>query len=213
MNIFKPLFLALIISLCLFAFTSIFGQSDSLQALKTPQTSKEGSNGLRYAQRVTGKVVGITDGDTITLLVSTNITNKENREIKVRLAEIDAPEKHQAYGNKAKQALSDKIFGKEVTAIIFDVDRYGRSVAEIYLGVKLERWINLEMVAEGWAWQYTQYSHFKEIAQAEQKAREQKVGLWADKNPIPPWEYRKPTQVKPDDGNEEKIQPLFKVDW
>jgi endonuclease YncB( thermonuclease family) len=196
---------ALIIALCFILFTSIVGLSEPLQTNQTLQTGKEGSSGLRFAQSVTGKVVGITDGDTITLLVPTNT------QIMVRLAEIDAPEKHQAYGNKAKQALSDKIFGKEVTAIIIDVDRYGRSVAQIYFGVKLERWINKEMVAEGWAWQYPQYSKSKTLYEAEQKAREQKLGLWADKNPIPPWEYRKPTQVKPDD--EEKIQPLIKVKW
>jgi endonuclease YncB( thermonuclease family) len=206
----KPLSPALITALCLSLFTFI-GLSESLQAQEAPkdrQAGKDASDGLRVAKRVTGKVVGIMDGDTIAMLTSSNTT------IKIRLAEIDAPEKNQAYGNKSKQALSDKLFGKEVTAMIIDTDRYGRSVAQIYLGgagVKLERWINKEMVAEGWAWQYLKYSRSETLRAAEEKARERKSGLWADKNPVTPWDYRKPTQMKPDD--EEKIQPLLKVGW
>jgi len=197
MNIFKFPFPALIITLCLVAFTTtaIDGRCESLK-------NKESSSKCVYAKTVTGKVVGITDGDTIKVLTSSNTT------IKIRLAEIDAPEKHQAYGNKAKQALSDKIFGKEVTVKVASIDRYQRTVAQIYLE---ERWINLEMVAEGWAWQYLQHSRSETIHKAEVQARGKKLGLWADKDPIPPWEYRKPTQVKPDD--EEKIQPMFKVGW
>ncbi len=149
-----------------------------------------------------GKVVGITDGDTIRILVPTN------QEVIIRLAEIDAPEKHQAYGSKSKQVLSDKIFGKEVTVKIVSIDRYKRTVAQVFIG---DRWINKEMVAEGWAWQYLQYSDSKDLIQAELVAREKNLGLWADKNPIPPWEWRKPTQVKPDD--ETQLQPLFKVGW
>ena len=154
---------------------------------------------------VTGKVVGVKDGDTIQILSK---TNNEPKVYDIRLAEIDAPEKHQAYGNKSKQALSDKIFGKEVSITVISTDRYGRIVAQVHIG---DRWINREMAVEGWAWQYIQYSKSKELAQAEQQARNKKLGLWADKDPIPPWEWRKPTQVKPEAENQ--IQPLFKVEW
>jgi micrococcal nuclease len=160
---------------------------------------------LQAGEVIAGKVVGVTDGDSIKFHSK---TNNGIRVFEIRLAEIDAPEKHQAYGNKAKQALSDKIFGKEVSITVVSTDRYGRTVAQVYI---TDRWINLEMVAGGWAWQYLQYSKSKEIAQAEQQARVKKLGLWADRDPVPPWGWRKPTQVKPDD--ETQIQPLFKVGW
>lgn len=135
-------------------------------------------------------------------------TNNESKVYDIRLAEIDAPEKHQAYGNKSKQALSDKIFSKEVSITVVSTDRYGRTVAQVHV---TDRWVNREIVAQGWAWQYVQYSKSKDLYEAEQQARNQKLGLWADKNPVPPWEYSKPTQVKTDD--EPQIQPLFKVGW
>lgn len=130
----------------------------------------------------TGKVVGIADGDTITVLDASNAQHK------IRLAEIDTPEKSQAFGSRAKQALSEKIFGKTVTIQYDTKDRYGRIVGTVMLG---ERRINMEMVAEGWAWHYKQYSKSDELAGAETAARKDKLGLWADKDPTPPWEYRR----------------------
>jgi micrococcal nuclease len=129
----------------------------------------------------TGKVVSVADGDTITVL-------NDNVQHRIRLEGIDCPESHQAFGTKAKQAIADKVFGKEVTIKWNSRDKYKRILGEVFLG---DRHINLEMVQEGWAWHYVQYSKDPALAKAEKDARAGKKGLWADPNPIPPWEFRK----------------------
>ena len=126
------------------------------------------------------KVIGVSDGDTITVLDGTT-------QIKVRLAEIDAPESKQPFGSKAKEVLSDKVFGKYVKLDVIEKDRWGRSVAKVYLG---NRHINLEMVQEGFAWNYTQYSKSAAMAEAQEYAKGKKLGLWADRSQTPPWEFR-----------------------
>lgn len=139
-------------------------------------------------QAVTGRVVGVHDGDTITVLTASN------HQIRVRLSGIDAPELRQAFGSRSKQALSGKVFGQEVVLTVKNKDRYGRTVADVWLD---KRWINLELVREGWAWMYRSYSKAPELDQAERQARQAKAGLWADEAPVPPWEYRRPPQIKP----------------
>lgn len=83
--------------------------------------------------------------------------------------------------------IKEKIFGKTVDVKVETTDKYGRTVGNIYLG---DQWINLEMVQDGFAWHYKQYSQSTELAKAEDEARENKKGLWADKDPMPPWEFR-----------------------
>lgn len=129
----------------------------------------------------TGKVVKITDGDTVTVLF-------DKTQYRIRLAGIDTPEKKQAFGIQAKKALGDKIFGKDVKVVWKKRDLYNRIVGDIYLDI---RWINKEMIEEGWAWHYRQYSKDPILAKAEVDARNAKRGLWVDPNPIPPWEFRK----------------------
>jgi endonuclease YncB( thermonuclease family) len=131
---------------------------------------------------VTGRVIGVHDGDTLTVLTAAK------EQVKFRLHGVDAPELGQAYGEQSKQALSAKAFGKTVKAVVVDTDRYGRAVADLYADGE---WINLKMVADGWAWQYRLYSKSEELAAAEAAARQRRLGLWADKKPEPPWEYRK----------------------
>lgn len=131
-----------------------------------------------------GKVVGVADGDTFTLLTP------DKEQIKVRLSEIDAPESAQPYGTRAKQALSDLIFGKDVLVVKEDKDRYGRLVGHIYInGIH----VNRKMVQDGMAWVYRQYLKDQSLLQDEQKAREAKRGLWNLPNTeqVPPWEWRK----------------------
>ena len=140
-----------------------------------------------HADEMRGKVVGVADGDTITVL------DAENAQHKIRLQGIDAPEKAQAFGTKSKEGLSEKIGEKEVVVKWKDKDRYGRMLGEIYLG---DRHINLEMVQDGLAWHYKQYSKSKELAVAEDEARNAKKGLWVDKSPEPPWEFRKKEREK-----------------
>jgi endonuclease YncB( thermonuclease family) len=140
-----------------------------------------------HADEIRGKVVSIADGDTITVLDADKVQHK------IRLEGIDAPEKGQAFGTKSKEKMSELVGEKEVVVKWSKKDRYERILGDVYLG---DRHINLEMVREGMAWHYKQYSKSKELAEAEDEARKAKKGLWADKSPEPPWEYRKREREK-----------------
>ena len=133
-----------------------------------------------------GKVTSVDDGDTIT------VTTPDKKQFRIRLEGIDAPEVKQPYGDKAKKALSVKILNKEVTVTWSNLDQYQRLLAHIYIG---SQWINKEMVAEGLAWHYVQYSNNQQLAIAQGAARTIRKGLWAAKNPIAPWIWRR--QPKP----------------
>jgi len=134
------------------------------------------------SEPITGKVISIADGDTITILDSSKTQHK------IRLEHIDTPERKQAFGAKAKQYLSSMIFGKNVKVEIKEKDRYGRYIGTVFLEKKN---INLEMVKAGLAWHYKKYSKDKTFAAAEALARKKKAGLWSEKKPIPPWEFRR----------------------
>lgn len=134
------------------------------------------------AAELTGKVVAIADGDTVTVLDAQNHTHK------IRLSQIDAPERGQAFGNQSKQHLVQLVAGRTVKIAITDTDRYGRAIGEIFDG---EININLRQVHAGMAWAYTRYLTDPAYRAAEQRARAQGAGLWRDPNPLPPWEFRK----------------------
>ena len=137
---------------------------------------------IAQAATITGKVVGISDGDTLILLT----TAKE--QMKVRLYGIDAPESKQAFGTRAKQELSSLAFGKEARVEVVEKDRYGRSVGRVVVGT-LD--INVEMVRRGFAWWYRNYAKKDAaLAAAETEAKNAGRGLWSDKEPTPPWEFR-----------------------
>ena len=133
------------------------------------------------AGELVGKVVAVTDGDTITVLV-------EQRQVKVRLNGIDAPERRQPFGVKSREALAALVHEKDVRVETSGEDRYGRTLGTVFVG---ECNVNREMVRNGLAWHYKRYSKDEELAELEVKAREAKIGLWADKDPVPPWEWRK----------------------
>ena len=127
-----------------------------------------------------GKVVGVTDGDTVKILTS------ERQQIKVRLYGIDAPEKKQPYGTAAKRYLSDLIAGKTVQIEELGKDRYKRVLGIVYLDGKD---VNEILVLNGYAWAFTKYSKIYESQ--EWQARNKGLGLWRDKNPIKPEIWRK----------------------
>lgn len=151
---------------------------------------------------ITGIVVKVADGDTITV-------NAEGTKVKVRLYGIDAPETEksnkrtgriskpgQPYGEEAYRALANKVFRKQVKLDVMDIDRYRRAVCIVWID---SRNINREMVAEGFAWAYKQYldrPHASEYIGAEETARRAKRGLWAQGNPVPPWEFRKLMRIR-----------------
>ncbi len=140
------------------------------------------------AQTLEGRVVGVADGDTITILDS------KNNQYKIRLAGIDAPEKKQPFGNVSKKSLSNLVYGKQVSVDYNKQDRYGRTVGKVVIeGIDA----NLEQVKRGFAWFYKKYQNEMvlddrlDYLHAQQQAAQSKVGLWVDHSPIPPWDFRK----------------------
>jgi len=128
-----------------------------------------------------GTVVGISDGDTLTVL------NAEKRQVKIRLAEIDAPESKQEFGTQSKQSLSEICFKKPVIVDDKGTDKYKRTIGRLSCdGVDA----NAEQVRRGMAWAYRQYLTDQTIATLEDEAKSAGTGLWADANPTPPWEFR-----------------------
>lgn len=138
-----------------------------------------------FAGEFAGRVVGVIDGDTIDVI-------HNGQAERIRLNGIDCPEKRQAFGKKAKQFTSSLVYGKNVTIQVLRKDRHGRTVGDVVLpdGTNVSR----ELVKAGLAWWYRQYSKDERLGVLEEEARKAKRGLWADSNPIPPWEIRHPKQ-------------------
>lgn len=136
-----------------------------------------------HAGQLTGRVISVHDGDTLTVL------DAANRQIKVRLAEIDTPETDQPYGSRAKQALSSLVFGKTVIVNVKTTDRYGRSVGRVYANT-LD--VNAEMVRIGAAWVYRQYATDQKLYTLENQAKADKAGLWGlpEAQRMAPWQWR-----------------------
>lgn len=135
------------------------------------------------AEELKGQVVRVSDGDTIVVLDAGKVQHK------IRLAGIDAPEKAQAYGDKAKDALAALVAGKEVRVEVSGRDRYGREIGRVFVGVVDA---NLEQIKAGFAWHYAQFAPAaKDLAEAQEKARAGKLGLWKNSAPVAPWDFRK----------------------
>ena len=132
-------------------------------------------------EQFTGRVVAISDGDTI------QVMHHGKRE-KIRLSDIDCPEKGQAFGTKAKQFTAGLVGGQIVTVEVRTTDRYGRTVGNVFLPDG--RSLNRELVREGYAWWYRKYSNDASIGTLESEARQAKRGLWVAPHAIPPWVYR-----------------------
>lgn len=138
--------------------------------------------------RYEGRVVGVTDGDTITVLDDSNVQHK------VRLMGIDAPEKSQAFGNVSRQHLAARMFSKTVTVVYSKTDRYRREIGKVLLD---DEDINLEQVVSGLAWHYKKYAREQSpedqdnYTHAEVRARILAIGLWSLPSPVPPWDYRR----------------------
>ncbi len=138
-----------------------------------------------WAETLQGRVVGVSDGDTFTLLVD------GNKQVKVRLHGIDAPEKsgNQPFSQKSKEKLSELIAGKTVSVEVNDYDRYGRALGIVKTDTHSD--VNLEMIECGMAWHYNYYDKTPAYIQAQKNAKAKRLGLWADKNPVNPYEWRK----------------------
>ena len=131
---------------------------------------------------LTGKVVALTDGDSLTILDAATTQHK------IRLAGIDAPELAQSFGTKARDGLAEKVRGKVVRVDVIDIDRNKQEVGRMYLG---GRFINMELVRDGFAWRFIRFDLPGEFKAAEADARAHKRGLWTDPHPLPPWQFRR----------------------
>jgi endonuclease YncB( thermonuclease family) len=127
-----------------------------------------------------GKVVGVHDGDTLTVM-------RSGEGVKVRLNQIDAPELGQAYGRQSKQSLSDLCFGRQAEVREEGRDKYGRVLGRVFCAGTDA---NAEQVRRGYAWFYVQYGRDPALRELEASARAGRAGLWADRNPTPPWNFR-----------------------
>lgn len=145
-----------------------------------------------HAERLAGRVVGIQDGDTLTLL------DANRRELRIRLAGIDAPEARQRYGQASRRALSAEAFGKEATANCPKTDKYGRKVCVVTVG---GRDVGLALLEAGAAWHFKAFAQEQtawdrqRYARAEEDARRRRAGLWEDPEAVPPWEWRRGVRV------------------
>jgi endonuclease YncB( thermonuclease family) len=174
----------LILFICLSLATACVPTNTATQDSDAPelQESQDTPESLQV------KVIRILDGDTIEVLDLNNNTTR------IRLQGIDAPEKTQAFGNRARQRLSDLVFNKNVTIQISDHDVYGRAIAKVLID---NNDICLQLISEGFAWHFKRYAQNQipndrlTYSAAEETSRERKIGLWADSDPIPPWQYRK----------------------
>ena len=162
-------------------------------------------------KKPTFKVVGVNDGDTITVLY---VDGDEKKEQKIRLATIDAPEYYQPYGKKSRQNLSDLVWKKEVRIREMGRDRYGRIIGEVFVEGKN---INAEQIRNGYAWHYKRHQKQQSFAEreiyskAEKYARENKLGFWQMKYPKPPWVYRKQNPRNP--KKEKRSEMLIEKDY
>ena len=152
-----------------------------------------------WAYTLEGRVVGVSDGDTITVLDASKTQHK------IRLAGIDAPEKAQAFGNVAKQRMADMVFGKEVRVDARKVDKYGRTIGRVWVATaeckasECPKTLDAGMglLTMGLAWHYKKYEKEQpgeergQYSFAETEARGTRVGLWSEADPVPPWEWRK----------------------
>lgn len=132
---------------------------------------------------IKGRIIKVTDGDTVTLL------SKNNKQIKIRLYGIDCPEKGQDYYQVAKNFVDNAIYDKNVEVEIINKDRYQRSVGIIWTSDHSN--LNLELIKQGLAWHYKQFDKSKSYADAEIKARSLNKNIWSLNNATPPWEFRK----------------------
>ncbi|ECZ6619093.1 thermonuclease family protein [Salmonella enterica] len=138
-------------------------------------------SGSLYAAEIRGKVIRVLDGDTIDVL-------QDKTPVRIRLANIDAPEKKQAYGRWSANQLKGLVAAQPVTVTYTQTDRYGRIIGRVYTtnGTEASRF----MVQSGAAWVYERYNADRALPELQREAKMHKRGLWADNQPVPPWEWR-----------------------
>lgn len=146
-----------------------------------------------WADVLTGRVVRVADGDTLTVL------DEQKQQHKIRLAGIDAPEQRQPYSEASKRNLASLVFGKSVEVRFHKKDHYGRHVGTVLLDGSD---VNLRQITAGLAWHYKAYEREQAeqerlvYSKAEDAARHQHLGLWQQPGPVPPWDFRRKERAK-----------------
>lgn len=156
--------------------------------------------GSARAEEFTSKIIAVLDGDTVLILregggtaaghppVSPSLGKRASGLVKIRLAEIDAPEKAQAFGETSKRSLSDMVLGKQVKVASQAIDQYGRMVAHLSVdGLD----VNAEQIRRGMAWEYSNFHSNQALIALQEEARKAPRGLWVQDKPTPPWIWRK----------------------
>lgn len=169
------------VAVILAVLAAIFG---FWEKTKDSGTKPKRPGGGARIQSASGKVVGVHDGDTITVYPGGN-----EPQLKVRLGGIDAPELKQPFGGASKATLSAMVYNKKVKLKVTDEDRYGRLVATVTVDGVTN--VNLAMIRAGMAWHYAAYSSDASLAEAQRDARSSRRGLWSDRSPTAPWDFRK----------------------
>jgi len=178
---------ALLLTAVISVITGLVYLNTRSPAVKPVNPDKSNTRAIKGETVVTGRVVGVSDGDTITVL------DAGNQQHKIRFDGIDAPESRQAFGTRSKQSLSDLVFGQTVTVTSSKTDRYGRTVGSVVVNGQD---VGLIQIERGMAWFYRQYAgdlgseRARDYERAEERARADRRGLWADARPVEPWEYR-----------------------
>ena len=137
---------------------------------------------------ITVRVIGVTDGDNLTVI------DADNKQVLIRLHGLDCPELGQPFGEQAKEFTSNLCFGKIIMYRMVGIDRFDRTIATVFLAEGLE--VNLEILKAGYAWYHDRYDKRQDYADAEEKARQAGIGLWAEKDPMPPWDWRRQKRKK-----------------
>ena len=171
----------ILVAILFFSLTTLNISCESRSKNKKANSQNKEANSQNEKSN-TGKVVGIVDGDTYDILLNGNET------VRIRMEGIDAPEKGMPFYRKAKTYLSDLCFGKNVRLEIHTKDNHDRTVAFSYLDDGTE--LSHEMIKAGFAWHFKKYNSDSDLSELEIKARESKIGLWADESPMTPWENR-----------------------
>ncbi len=174
----KPLVSYLVVSLAL--VVSAAQTQPSPSDTKPVGSLVASSRAPKPVHSATGLVTGVSDGDTFYLVI-------DGQSTRVRLAQIDAPEKAQPFGRRSEAALRELVWKRQVSVTWRQLDRYQRPIVQVRVdGLD----VNAELVRLGWAWVYTQYATDRSLNALEQEARRERRGLWADAHPIEPWEWR-----------------------
>lgn len=163
-------------------FWVLFLISNSCFSCKEEGKNETPAHTFTSENTLSGWVVGISDGDSFRLKLD------DNEIIRVRLAYVDCPERGQDFYQKAKNFSSEQIFKKSIKISVTDTDRYGRKVGIVYYDDKI---LNEELLRNGFAWHYRQYSNSKELQKLENQARVKNIGIWSHSHPMPPWEFRR----------------------